>query len=175
MLKERGFSIVHCARSPSNLCVVDQRDQNQLVFFAFDAIKGKGRELTGVDFGPAAANYFWDLSPDGSSVALVMPDGRKDRIRIVSLTGGASRDVTVDGWSNLEGGPHWSADGKGWFCSSQSEAKEVLLYVNLEGHAQVLWRQASGGGIYGMQSPDGRYLAFGAWTKGSNAWMIENF
>ena len=38
---ERGFANVRCARLPSNLCVVDQRVQGQLIFSAFRPNSGK--------------------------------------------------------------------------------------------------------------------------------------
>src|SRR5262249_3789601 len=49
MLSERGFAHVRCARSPSNLCIVDRRDQSKLILYAFDPVKGRGRELTRID------------------------------------------------------------------------------------------------------------------------------
>ena len=68
VLNEQGFLSVMCARQPSNLCVANQRNKSQFVFHVFDPLRGKGRELTRIDVSPNA--YEWDLSPDGSRIAL---------------------------------------------------------------------------------------------------------
>jgi eukaryotic-like serine/threonine-protein kinase len=173
VLNERGFSIVHCAKHPSDLCVVDQRNQKQLVLYAFDPSRGKGRELMRIDLGSTTASYLWDLSPDGSRIAVVYGE-HKDRIRILPLNGGAASEVTVDGWSELDG-PGWAADGKSLFVTASSAGSDVLLHVDLEGHAHMLWKQPSSlGGIYGVPSPDGKYVAFPVGANASNAWLIEN-
>ncbi len=175
VLNEQGFSIVHCARSPSNLCVVDQRSHGQLVFYSFDPLQGKGREVTRTDI-PPKAYYFWDLSPDGSRIAVTIHGEQNDHIRILSFGGVASRDVKVDGWTEIQD-IKWSADGEGWFVLGQSAGSEALLYVDIDGHAQVLWQQPIGplSFLWGIPSPDGRYLAFPATSRASNAWLMENF
>ena len=141
MLNERGFARVRCARSPSNLCVVDQRTKGQLVFYAFDPSRGKGEELTRIDASPNV-HYSWDLSPDGSSIALVLSNDQQGRVQVVSLRGERSFTVAVKGWHHLEGAG-WAADGKGWFVSSWSEGSNTLLFVDLKGQARVLWQQPS--------------------------------
>jgi len=178
VLNEQGFSTVHCARQPSNLCVVDQRTKGQLIFYAFDPSRGKGEQLTRIDDFPDA-HYSWDLSPDGSSISLVSSDDQQGRIQVLSLNGEKSFAVAVKEWPHLEGA-NWAADGKGWFVSSGSEGSETLLFVDLKGQAQVLWRQFSflpwtTPGTWGIPSPDGRHLALGASTFSGNAWMMENF
>jgi serine/threonine protein kinase len=174
VLNERGFSLVHCASRSSNLCIVDQRNGTQLIFFAFDPLQGKGKELARTDLKPGDRNYYWDLSPDGLQIA-ISTGSAQDRIRVLSLAGGASREVVVHGWDHLSS-DSWSADGKGWFVSGQSAGSEALLHVDQDGHAKVLWQQPiSYGGLWAIPSPDGRYLAFPASTSTGNAWMIENF
>src|SRR5262249_40640703 len=86
VLDELGFSGVKCARQPSNLCVVDQRTKGQLVFYAFDPSRGKGQELTRIDESPNA-HYSWDLSSDGSSIALVSSNDQQGRVQVLSLNG----------------------------------------------------------------------------------------
>ncbi len=178
VLNEQGFSRVHCARQPSNLCVVDQRTKGQLFFYAFDPIRGKGRELTRIEVSPNA-QYDWDLSPDGSRIALQRSNDQQGGLKVLSLTGERAYDVVVQGWHQLSS-ISWAADGKGWFVSSWSEGSDILLFVDLKGQAQVLWRQFSllpriATVSWGIPSPDGRYLAFAASTLSGNAWMMENF
>lgn len=62
----------------------------------------------------------------------------------------------------------------------QARPENTLLFVDLRGLPQVLWRQPSfipwtAGGTWGIPSPDGRYVAFLASTLSGNAWMLENF
>jgi Tol biopolymer transport system component len=115
----------------------------------------------------------WDLSPDGSRIAL-LADGEAGRIRILSLADGSTHDVTVDGWSGFQS-MDWSANGKGLYVSSQRAMHSTLLYIDLEGHAHVLRQQMGHFQAWGIPSPNGRYLAFLEWTAVSNVWMIENF
>jgi Tol biopolymer transport system component len=165
---EKGFANAKCARLPSNLCVVDQRVGGQLIFSAFDPIRGKGRELARIELSaPASSQYDWNLSPDGSKIVGNIEG--TNRLWVLPLSGGGPKqEVVVKGWSRLQS-PTWSADGQGWYVESYSPPG--LLYVDRKGQARVLSRVADGG----SPSPDGRYLAFSANTFSSNVWMIENF
>ena len=80
------------------------------------------------------------------------------------------------GWPGLTG-LDWSADGKGLYCGSVSPLRRTLLYVDLQGNARVLWqyKAAGSGGIWGIPSPDGRYLAILGTASNSNVWMLEGF
>jgi Tol biopolymer transport system component len=165
---EKGFANAKCARPPSNLCVVDQRVQGQLIFSAFDPVRGMGRELARIELSaPSSSEYAWALSPDGSQIVGIIEG--TNRLWVLPLSGGGPKqEVVVKGWSRLTS-PEWSADGRGWYVPSMSPPS--LLYVDRKGQARVLSRVADGG----SPSPDGRYLAFAANTFSSNVWMIENF
>jgi Tol biopolymer transport system component len=172
---------IDCTRLPANVCVMDERssDLKQLIFYALDPLKGKGRELTRIDVDPRVAYYPWELSPDGSRLAMVIPSSQEDHVRIFSpggTTGEAVHDVIVKGWAGLES-LHWSPNGKGWYTSSHRAAGGTLLHVDLKGHASVLRQEGPHGwpGHWGLPSPDGRYLAFPEYTSANNVWMIENF
>ena len=58
-------------------------------------------------------------------------------IRLLSLSGGADREIAVKGWPNITG-LNWSPDGKGLYCGSVSPQGSTLLYVDLKGNAVVL-------------------------------------
>jgi eukaryotic-like serine/threonine-protein kinase len=176
VLHDRGFARISCALRPSSRCVVDQRIENQLRFYSFDALQGKGQELARIEINPSVRDYWWDLSPNGSQIVFTTA-AEQGRIRILSLTERTSSEVQIvaAGWSDLMGAG-WSADGKGWFVTGRSGGSEALLHVDQDGHAQVLWQQPiSNGGLWAVPSPDSRYLAFPASTSTCNAWMIENF
>jgi eukaryotic-like serine/threonine-protein kinase len=173
VLTAHGWFLHMCARAPATLCLVGEQteDQKQFVFTAFDPVKGRGREVTRV--ATDRGDYWWDLSPDGSQIAMLFPAGQ-NRIRLLPLAGGAPRDLVVNGWSGFDG-INWSADSKGLYVGSDSPRGATLLSIDLKGHATVLWEQKGGTPTWGIPSPDGRQLAIEGYTVDSNVWMIENF
>jgi len=92
------------------------------------------------------------------------------------LAGGETREVNVKGWNGLWA-IGWAADSKGLFVSRYPSSGTMLLHVNLEGRASVLWEQKLTGRYWtwSTPSPDGRYLALVGYTTDSNVWMLENF
>jgi len=173
VLTARGWFDHRCARSPASVCVVGEmtEDKKQLVFTAFDPIKGRGRELTRITTDPLFS-YNWDLSPDGSQIAVLFHDV-KNHIRLLPLGGGAPRDIVVKEGYSLNQGPEWSPDGKGFYTASRSPMGWTLLYVDLQGQATALWEQKES--TFAVPSPDGRHLAILGNTVDSNVWMLENF
>jgi len=169
----RGLIGTRCPLgAPAAPCIVIQRDEKQqIVFSALDLEKGSLREVA--KYSGVSGNI--DVSPDGKRIALALPDHTKGVIKILSLVGEPEREITVEGWPALNS-MDWSADGKGFFISSRAQPTEAtLLYVTLEGKAHVLWRQRGNYNLWGVPSPNGRYLAIRGATTDSNAWMIESF
>jgi serine/threonine protein kinase/Tol biopolymer transport system component len=162
-----------CAKSPATLCAIAERsqDRKQLVFEAFDPVNGRGRELAELKTD-ATADYLWDLSPDGARIALLK--NKEGRIQILSLNGGPPQEITVKGWDSLNSAD-WAAAGKGLVVSSRKERGPILLSVDLQGNARVLWEHAGSFKTYGVPSPDGRHLAMQRWIVDGNMWMMENF
>jgi len=159
------------------LCVIaeESADRKQLIFTAFDPLKGRGREIARFDTDPRTpGGYEWDLSPDGTRIAIVKDQGRQ--IDIVSLNGHATEVIKVKGW-DVEGGFDWAADQKGLYVVSTTKQGDVaLLHVDLQGNAHKLWEEAKGSGqLWGIPSPDGRHLVFPHNVLSSNIWVIENF
>jgi Tol biopolymer transport system component len=186
VLEGQGIDYLACARSPAANCVFSERTPNdrQLIFSGFDPVKGRGREFRRVDvkqpIGPRLwdlSPYSWDLSPDGSRLAFAPHDERAGLIQIVPLAGGEAREVNVQGRNGLRR-LFWSADGKGLFTSAAGGLGATLLYVDLEGHAQIIWRERFpkiNAEARGVPSPDGRYLAVLDRTQDNNVWLLENF
>ena len=164
-----------CARAPATLCLMGEQteDLKQVVFTAFDPVKGRGREVTRITTDPRF-QYNWDLSPDGSQIAIAFPAG-ENRIRLLPVAGGGSRDLVVNGWSGFNEGPDWTPDGKGFYVSSSSPRGVTLLHIDLTGKQSIVWDQKGGLQTWGVPSPDGRHLAIMGHTMDSNVWMIENF
>jgi len=162
-----------CARSPATLCAIAERsaDRKQLAFIAFDPVKGRGRELARSD-ADAMKDYHWDLSPDGTRIALLKH--REGRVQILSLNGQVPQEITAKGWNTLSS-VVWTADGKGLFVSSYTQRGADMLHMDLKGNVGLLWEHPGGVEIYGVPSPDGRHLAMRGWNVESNLWMMENF
>ena len=143
---------------------------------AFDPVKGRGNVLRSIEKDPT--DFFawgWGLSPDGTTFALSRSGETEIHIRLLSLSKGSDREITVKGWPNLNG-RSWARNGKELYCGSMSAQRRTLLYVDLNGKARVLWEVKGFGGISALPSPDGRYLAIlGGDVINSNVWMVEGF
>jgi hypothetical protein len=60
--------------------------------------------------------------------------------------------------------------------STTSNHSPVLLFVDREGKARVIWEgQKYVPLLFAIPSPDGRYLALNMYVGETNVWMIENF
>jgi Tol biopolymer transport system component len=173
VLEASRGAAVRCAHARS-VCVLSElnRAQGELVFTAIDAVQGRSSELVRLATD-LAGSPAWDLSPDGSSVAIVDLDERKDSIRLVELESGSSRSIVVGSAQRLSG-ITWSADGRSWFVTSSSVRGSAVFQVRLNGTVSELWTTTS---ILAapLASPDGKNLAFTVSTYNSNAWVIENF
>jgi hypothetical protein len=94
---------------------------------------------------------------------------------VISLLDGSQRNVAVQGWGDLNH-INWSADGLGWYVSSEMASATTLLYVDLSGSPTILLREPGFfSETWGIPSPDGKHLAFLHSTSGNNAWMLEGF
>jgi len=165
---------VYCARPPSSLCVLAERteDRKRLIFTSIDALKGRGLELARFDLDPGIEYWQFDISPDGTRLAVSgNPHGP---IHILSLRGHAEHVIPAK-FNNLMGNFFWAADGMGLYVSDQTKRGTVLSYVDLRGKAHVLWVNPSGWATWAKPSPDGRHLAIEGPSVTSNIWMMENF
>jgi serine/threonine protein kinase len=166
-----------CARAQGSACVIVEpsHDRKQLIITAFDPLKGRAGLLRTIKQDPSHTFGHADLSPDGLTVAISRSGEAEIHIRLLSLQGGADRQIAVKGWPNITG-LNWSPDGKGLYCGSVSPQGSTLLYVDLKGNAGVIWQEKGGSyEIWGVPSPDGRYLAIQGEVISSNVWMVEDF
>jgi eukaryotic-like serine/threonine-protein kinase len=165
-----------CSVSPAKLCVIAEQseDGKPIIFTAFDALKGRGEELTRFETELDAVGYNFALSPDGTRIAVLKVKTGDSRIYTLFLNGQTPREITVKGWDTLER-LYWAADGKGWFTSGHTPTGWVLLHVDLQGNADSLWKKKTRGNVFILPSPDGRHVAINAYTMSSNVWVIEGF
>jgi len=166
-------AMLRCARGRPT-CVLSEFDKatGKLVFSAVDPLQGGKNELVRLE-GHSSGSPAWDLSPDGSTAAIVDLDEDQDSIRVVQLSNGSSRSIALGGSKHLSE-ISWSADGKGWFVASSSVHGATILRVNSNREVSELWTTSSSLGAP-LASPDGKNLAFTISTFNSNAWVVENF
>jgi len=175
VLEMRNNADYECTHVSAGLCVLAEisDDGKQLTLTAFDPLKGRGKVLRTIT-EDTAASIADGLSADGSTIAIARGGQLEIHIRLLSLSGSNDREITVKGWPYISG-LEWSPDGKGMYCGSVSAQGATLLYVDLAGNARVLWQNNGGSIIWGIPSPDGRYLAIRAEPRNSNVWMLEGF
>jgi len=145
-----------------------------VIISTVDPLKGRGPKLARFELDLNENGWFWwDLSPDGTHIAATRsPAGP---IYIFSVRGEPIREIKVNGWSSLQEFS-WAADGKGLFLVASIPGEHVLLHVDFQGNARVLWENAGASGeTLGIPSPDGRHLAIQSWVTNGNLWMMENF
>jgi len=162
-----------CPHAPATLCVISERssENERLAFTGFDPARGRGAQIMTLD-GPFNADYSWNLSPDGTRVALARSaDGP---IEILSLKGLATQQLSPNGWSTIAG-LSWTADGKTLLISGLSHNVPTIIQVSVSGQSNVLWSVHSGLLRAAAASPDGRHVAISQVNVSGNIWMIENF
>jgi hypothetical protein len=127
-----------CPR-PATLGVSFERSQNlkQLLIVAFDPLKGRGKVLRTIESNltdPSDTNYAPALSFDGSTFAITRLGEAEIQIRLLSLSGGSDREITVKGWPSVTD-LDWSSDGKGRLRPSSSSSKPCRHLVSpVPGH-----------------------------------------
>ena len=174
-----GFVLFSCSNQAANLCVYGRpaAEKSELVVLAFDPLGDSGRELLRIPLEDGADadigfDYWWQLSPDGSTIAIVKK--HESQIRLVPLSGGPAKIIAVAGYSDLMEA-HWAIDSQSMFVSTLTPTGATLLHVSLKGEAQPIWQRPQSSHTWGFPSPDGRHLAILNANSESNVWMINNF
>jgi Tol biopolymer transport system component len=137
----------------------------------FDFENGSTHQLASFDT-EANGQYNWDLSPDGTRIAIARQGGHQ--ISILSVGGSQRREIM---WSGSIGeGFDWASDGTGLFVAQATAFRTSLYFVSLSGASHMLWHQntATYFSTWGLSSPDGRRLAIHAPQLDSNIWMVSN-
>lgn len=164
-----GFPSFRCPRTGD--CVVAERHEKQIVFSAFDPVKGRKSELTKVPFN--FVRTCWGLSPDGKRIAVSEFSYTKSDISVIPLDGSAPQKISGMPWTELSA-VAWAADGKSLFVASFSSRGTALVHLDFAGHSKLLFKP--NWHIVTVQvSPDGHYLSFGPVISNSNAWTMGYF
>jgi Tol biopolymer transport system component len=163
-----------CPLRPPSPCVLSQKEGSDLVFSSLDPVRGKGEPLGKIEASAATAG--WNLSPNGSCLAVVGNEKYEGRIEVLTLRDRAWHEVPLEpGWGRLES-IAWAADEATFFATSWLPDSFNLLHVTLNGKVKPLLRNAHRQWMINpLPSPDGKFLAYQAETSDSNVWLLENF
>jgi hypothetical protein len=167
-----GFPNFRCPSHGGNPCLLAEVREKSVIFTAFDPIRGRTREL--IRFPNDLDIRSWDLSPDGSEVALSVFDLKAGDVRILPLDGGSPRTLSALPWNELQA-IAWAADGKSLFLINNNSRGTSILHMDSAGKTKLLLDQP-GRDVYALApSPDGHSLAFGGVQSNFNAWTIASF
>ncbi len=167
---------VRCAAASSPPCIIGRSEKDDLVFYELDPLKGQRRELARTTIGAPGDWMRWDLSADGTQVAVAGSIGLEGKVRLVDLKKHTQRDLIL---------PHevvllfiaWSSDARALYASGQRGTSDYfIMRLDLSGKSKII---ASKGPVpyYNslLPSPDGRFLAYTEQTEETNAILLENF
>ena len=163
-----GFPSFRCPQHAGAPCVLAEGEDKQITFTAFNPEKGRVNEIAKIPAEVDSMN--WDLSPDGTRIALTKFDFKTGDIQIIPVAGGSTQTISVKGWTQI-GWVAWAGDGKSLFVSCFSSRGTSVVHVSLNGDARPLlksvWDFTS---VY--PSPDGHSVALGPVITNANAWII---
>ena len=166
-----------CGSSPSSSCVVAELKDSQLIFFHLDPLKGRGEEIANIA-GYRAVEPRWDLSPDGSRIAIVDNVEAKGEIRILNVVDRKTTVLPVRDWKwHSLAVISWAADGKNLFALAEPGSSWAILSIDADGNPKVLYEIPGGAGWVStiVPSPDGKHLAFTKRMFVDDVMLLENF
>jgi Tol biopolymer transport system component len=163
-----------CPRKVGQPCVLGQIEGKNLVFYTLDPVHGKGELLNKIEIDTGFND--WQVSPDGSQLAVVDDLSHKNRIEVLNLSNKVWREIAVEaGWGDNQT-IAWAADGKSFFVTTWLPESWNLVHVTLSGKVQRLLSNPNRQFMFRpLPSPDGKHLAFQAQTFDSNVWLLQNF
>jgi serine/threonine protein kinase/Tol biopolymer transport system component len=165
-----GYYSYRCSSAAPGICLLGENKADHLLLSLLDPKRGKGKEVANV---ATVSRVDWDLSPDGTKVAV--SDG-ENSIKIVTIATGKTDEIQPKQKYFLTD-IDWSANGKTLFASGWSGAANALVSIDSSGGVNLLKLERSGTAwFFALRvSPDGRYLAFSKRAFRSDLVLLENF
>lgn len=175
VFEQPGLWDIQCSRLSSTLCLASTIQGSHQSFVTFDPLSGKRSDLK---IGDADGdNFDWSLAPDGQHLAWAKNRSTQTQfgIRILSLTDGSKRDITVPGWVEIFG-LDWTADSNGFFATAyDTKGVRALLHVGTDGQISTMLAERGADLYWAIPSPDGRRLALVKDSNSSNVSLLEKF
>jgi len=165
----RYAGAVHCPLL-SGQCILSEQTGDRILFSYFDPLRGRQGE-----FRPAealGAIHDWDVSPDGSTIAVLPKTGDSSHILLLEGRKGV-QDLHVTGTTRL-GSLNWWANGRGFFAAANGDAA-ILTSISISGEAEILTREIRNLPSWAIPSPDGKRLAYVGYPYNYQAWMLVGF
>jgi serine/threonine protein kinase len=164
-----------CPSGTIGSCVLNGWEQGQLIFYLFDPVKGKGKELARTKLARPGDDLDWSVSPDGIRIAIEGPQLLGGQVRVLDTRGGTERTVELPkGW--IIWSMSWAASSDAVFLGAQSKDGYALARLDLNGNFRVLLDRGRNQWIGRViVAPDGHRLAFAQQSFEHNAWLLENF
>ena len=167
---------LRCPTRPGRPCLIGRVHDQDLVFYELDPMKGQGQELARTVVGKPGSWMVWNLSQDGTQIALSSSEKLEDHMRIIDLKNHSQRDlpvpVTVEGIC-------WSFDGRGLYITGQTPrapTEFMLIWLDLAGNSKVLLNKGYRPWfISPAASPDGRTLVYSQQFFDANDFLLEHF
>ena len=162
-----GFRIPRSRQASPVLC---EFTDGAVVFSTFDPLDDRKREVAKLGAREPPA---WDLSPDGSTIAIAITSQDSIRsIRLVSTAGMPAREVRLER-ALLATSMACGADGHSWLLVEAGNSWR-LVHVDERGRIRPLipaqlWMYSA------AASPDGKRIAYTSNTGQGNIWMLEDF
>jgi len=138
--EEAGDFVCPAKSNAGSSCVFGRNEGKDLVFYTLDPVRGRGEQLGRIAGSPNGLAV-WNISPDGSRLALVGgADIYQGKIEVLTFRGSTWHEIPVEpGWGIFQS-VAWAADGKGFFVTSAKPDLFGLLHVSFDGKATQLFR-----------------------------------
>ncbi|MGA2859914.1 MAG: protein kinase [Candidatus Sulfotelmatobacter sp.] len=167
---------LRCPTRPGRPCVIGRVHDQDLVFYELDPMKGQGQELARTVVGKPGEWMVWNLSHDGTQIAVSNSEKLQDRVRIIDLKNHTQRDLPVP--LSVEG-ICWSFDGRGLYITGQTPGgatEFMLIWLDLAGNSKILLNKGHiPWFINPTASPDGRTLVYTQQFFEANDFLLEHF
>ncbi len=163
-----GLPRVRCSASGES-CVLGEPLEGSILFSRLDPQIGFKEEITAIPLaGSDQPAVTWDLSPDGSRLAILEETGD---LRVLDLGDGSMAARRVEG-ARVFDWVAWSADGERLLIIGRDPGA-MILSVDPGGDATTLWETTRTTFASLAPSPDGRHLAIAVNSLDSDIWMVE--
>jgi TolB protein len=108
----------------------------------------------------AAREYQADVSPDGTTLALLTNLDGPERLVLLDLRSGAQRELVRHGEDTIFGNPHWSPDGRFITYSSNHRFGHQIYLVEVASGTERRLTSVGSGGCEPRFSRDGRKVLY---------------